>query len=255
MSQLLQSLLEWALAGLAVYGYPIVLAVTLLENVFVVGSFVPGDVITAASAVAAATESAADLSPWLLIAVATVGSLIGANVSYVIGLRGGRELIERVGPRFGVDTKAIEAAEEYFAAHGSETVFLARFVAVIKNVVPAIAGASRMSLFWFELYSFLSALVYASALVGVGWFLGENFRVGLKYFGAFSWLALMAIVAAGVALWYGKRRRDNRLIAVNAEAFEEEQAGVSADEQPGATANQSAIAEQSAAPDQSVDEK
>ena len=224
MNHLLQSLLEWALGALATYGYPVVLLVTLLENVFVVGSFVPGDVITAASAVAAATEPSARLSPWLLIAIATLGSLVGANISYVIGLRGGRELIERVGPRFGIDSKAIEAAEEYFARHGSETIFLARFVAVIKNVVPAIAGASRMNVFWFELYSLLSAFVYGCALVGVGWFLGENFRVGLKYFGAFSWLALMAISAVGVVLWVGKRRRDKRLIATNAEAFEEDQA-------------------------------
>lgn len=228
MSEFLQHLLEWALAGLAVYGYPIVFVATTLENVFVLGSFLPGDLITAAAAVAAATESDAHLSLWALLVVATAGSLLGANVSYVIGLRGGRELIERVGPRFGIDTKAIEAAEEYFAAHGAETVFLARYVAFIKNIVPALAGASRMSLFWFELYSILSALVYASVLVGVGWFLGENFRVGLKFFGAFSWLALVLVVGAGATLWYGKRRRDKRIVATNAEAFEEEQAAAAA---------------------------
>jgi membrane protein DedA with SNARE-associated domain len=219
-----QGVTEWVLGALATYGYPIVLLVTTLENVFVLGSFVPGDVITAAAAVAAATKPAAHLSPWLLIAVGTVGSVLGANVSYVIGYRGGRDLIERIGPRFGVDVKAIEAAEEFFGRRGSETIFLARFVAVIKNVIPAIAGASRMNLFWFELYSFLSALVYASALVGVGWFLGENFRVGLKYFGAFSWLLFVVVIGGAVALIMAKRRREARMVARNAAAFEDEHA-------------------------------
>jgi membrane protein DedA with SNARE-associated domain len=220
----LQAVIEWALAGLAAYGYPIVFAATLLENVFVIGSFVPGDMITAAAAVAAATNPAARLSPIWLIAIGTFGSVLGANISYVVGYRGGRELIERVGPRFGIDVKAIEAAEEFFGRRGSETIFLARFVAVIKNVIPALAGASRMSLFWFELYSFLSALVYAGVIVGVGWFLGDNFRVGLKYFGAFSWLLFVAVVAGAVALTLAKRKRDKRLIAKEAAAFEQEHA-------------------------------
>lgn len=79
-----------------------------------------------------------------------------------------------------------------------------------------------MSLFWFELYSLLSALVYASALVGVGWFLGENFHAGLKIFGAVSWLLFAAVVAVGIALWAAKRRRDKRVIAKNATAYEQE---------------------------------
>jgi membrane-associated protein len=219
-----QALVQWVLAAIATYGYPIVLVATMLENVFVLGSVVPGDMITATAAVAAATNPEAHLNPLWLVALGTLGSVLGANVSYVIGYRGGRELIERVGPRFRIDVKAIEAAEEFFSKRGSETIFLARFVAVIKNVVPALAGASRMNLFWFELYSILSAVIYAGAIVGVGWFLGENFRVGLKYFGAFSWLLFVLVIAGAVALTMAKRKTDKRLIARNAAEFEEEHA-------------------------------
>lgn len=222
MTQLLQSLLAWTLAALAAFGYRIVFAATLLENLFIVGSFTPGDVITAGAAVAATTPEGAHLSPWLLIVVATVGSLIGANISYYVGFRGGRDLIERTGPRFGIDRSAIEATEEYFLHHGSETILLARFVAVLKNVAPAVAGASRMNLFWFELYSLLAAVGYSTVLVAAGWFLGENFRVGLKYFGALSWVGFVLVVAAVIVLWVGKRRHDKRLVAENAAEFEEE---------------------------------
>jgi membrane-associated protein len=218
----LQAMIEWALAGLAAYGYPIVFFAMTLESIFVLGSFTPGDLITAAAAVAAATNPLAKLSPWWLVATAASGSVIGANISYIIGYRGGRDLIERVGPRFGMDIKTIEAAEEFFGRRGSETIFLARFVAVMKNVAPVLAGASRMNLFWFELYTLLSALVYAGVMVGVGWFLGDNFRVGLKFFGAFSWLLLVAVIAGVITITVAKRRRDKRLIAREAAAFEEE---------------------------------
>lgn len=216
-----QSVIEWVLAGLATWGYPIVFLVTAGENIFVAGSFVPGDVVTAAAAVAAATNPAAHLTPWALIALGTAGSLLGANISYVIGRRGGRDLIERVGPRFGMDIQAIEAAEEFFEKRGAATVFLGRFVAVVKNIVPALAGASKMNIFWFELYSFLSGALYASVLVGVGWFLGDNFQRGLKYFGAFSWLMLMVVVVGAIALTMAKRKADKRIVAKNAARFEE----------------------------------
>ena len=203
-----QTLVAWALAALAAYGYPIVFVATTMENVFVVGSFTPGDVITAGAAVAAATSAGDHLSPWWLIAVAAAGSLLGTNISYAIGRLGGKGLIERVGPRFG--------------RHGSATVFLAKFVAVLKNVVPTVAGASRMNLLSFELYSLTAGAVYSCVLVGVGWFLGENFRAGLRYFGAASWLLFAAVLAGGVWLWLRKRRHDLRLVAENAAEFEQE---------------------------------
>jgi len=217
---LLRSLLEWALSALGTYGYLIVFVATLLENLFVVGSFTPGDVLTAAAAFTAATEQVHGLDPLIIFAMATLGTFVGTNISYLIGRRGGQELIERIGPRFGIKVEAIEAGEEFFNRHGSQTIIIARFVAVMKNIVPAIAGASRMNVFWFEVYTLLGSLGYSAVLVAMGWFLGANFRQGLAYLGAFSWLVFAIIVAAGIALWAGKRRHDRRLLARQAAEYE-----------------------------------
>jgi membrane-associated protein len=220
--QLLESLLSWALSALSTYGYAIVFLATALENLFVIGTFTPGDVITAAAAFTATTPQGHALSPWLLLVAATLGSFIGTNMSYFIGRRGGRELIERVGPRFGVDLTAIKAGEEYFERHGSQTILFARFVVVLKNLMPALAGASRMNLFWFEVYSLIGSFAYGTVLVAVGWFLGANFKAGLKYFGAFSWLLFAVVIAVGVTLYAGKRRHDRRVLSESAAEFEEE---------------------------------
>jgi membrane-associated protein len=221
----LQSIVEWAFSALGTWGYLIVFVATVLENLFIVGSFTPGDVLTAAAAFTAATAQGQGLNPFVIFALATLGTFIGTNISYFIGRRGGRDLIERVGPRFGVKVEAIEAGEEYFERHGSQTIIIARFVAVMKNLAPAIAGASRMNLFWFEVYSFVGSVGYAAILVGIGWFLGSNFRQGLAYLGAFSWLVLAVIFVGGIMLWVAKRRHDRRMLAAGAADFESEHGG------------------------------
>jgi membrane-associated protein len=228
---LLQSILDWSLSALGTYGYLIVLVATCAENLFLVGSFVPGDIITAAAAFTATTPQGAHLSIWVLLGVATVGSLIGMNASDLIGVRGGRELLERIGPRFGVTVEAIEGGEEYFERHGAVTILLARFVAVFKNLSPAIAGASRMRIVVFELFALIASLGYAAALMAIGWFLGENFQAGLKYFGAFSWVAFLIVAAVIFVAWRGKRTHDAKLIAQNAAEFEAEHGRILVEEE------------------------
>jgi membrane-associated protein len=217
-----QPIVDWSLAALGVYGYLIVFVATIAENLFLLGSFVPGDVITAAAAFTATTPQGAHLSIWGLLAVATLGSLVGMNASYFLGVRGGSDLLSRMGPRFGISIEDIEAGEEFFEKHGPLTILLARFVAVLKNMSPVIAGASRMRIAVFEVFAFIASVGYAAILMAVGWFLGENFRAGLKYFGAFSWVAFLAVVVAIVLAWRSKRRHDAKLLAEQAAEFEAE---------------------------------
>ncbi len=192
--QLAQNILNWALGALDQHGYAIVFAATVLENLFIIGSFTPGDVITTAAAFTASTPNGNSLSVGGLFAAAVAGTWIGSNISYFVGARGGLAFIERVGPRFGISVEAIEAGDEYFDRRGPATIIFARFVAVMKNLAPTIAGASRLKLWVFEVYSLIGAVLYAGILVALGWFLGENFRQGLKYFGAFSWLMFVVVI-------------------------------------------------------------
>ena len=216
----LQTALDWALAALDQHGYIIVFGATVLENLFIVGSFTPGDVITAAAAFSATTSAGGATSVWGLFVAAVAGTWVGSNISYLVGARGGLALIQRVGPRFGISIETIEAGDEYFDRRGPATIIFARFVAVMKNLAPTIAGASRLKLWVFEVYSLLGAVLYAGILVALGWFLGENFQQGLRYFGAFSWAMFLIVVVVFIVGWQGKRRRDKRIVARRAATFE-----------------------------------
>ena len=116
--QLVQNILNWALGALDQHGYAIVFAATVLENLFIIGSFTPGDVITTAAAFTAFTPTGNSLSVGGLFAAAVAGTWIGSNISYFVGARGGLAFIERVGPRFGISVEAIEAGDEYFDRRG-----------------------------------------------------------------------------------------------------------------------------------------
>ena len=215
-----QAIVDWSLSAIGVHGYIIVFFATLLENLFLLGSVMPGDILTAGAAFAATTPQGAHLSIWALLGVATLGSMVGMNISYFIGVRGGREFITRIGPRFRISIEDIEGAEEFFERNGALTIVLARFVAVLKNMSPAIAGASKMRLWVFEFFALVASAGYAGILLAVGWFLGANFRAGLKYFGAFSWVAFLAVVVMVVVAWRSKRRHDAKLLAEKAAEFE-----------------------------------
>ena len=200
-------LIDYFLALLADHGYSVTFAFAVLENLALVGSVVPGETIQVA---AGFVSSSGALNPFAVWAWAFTGSFLGGNISYVIGRTGGRPWLEGMMVRFRVSEKRLIAAEAFFARHGSETVFLARWVAGFKNFAPVLAGISKMPVFWFELYSFLGALIYTVALVAGGYFFGEYLEVVVDIVKGSAWGALLLITViftyARWRLWRHRRR-------------------------------------------------
>lgn len=215
------ALLDWFLAALDAWGHLIVLLFTISENLFVLGSFTPGETVVMA---AGFVSKAGGLNPWLVGVSSMVGTMTGSNLSYWFGRRGGREALLRWGGRF-FDEERILAAEEYFARHGNKTVLVSRFAAGFKNFAPVLAGVCRMRLAVFELYTFLGALTYTTLMVMLGRIFAENFDRALAVARNITWFGLLVLLGmVGVLLW-GRYRFINRRIerfASLAEANEEE---------------------------------
>lgn len=228
------AIVDWFLALLGTWGYLIVFGFTISENVFILGSFTPGETVVMAAAFVASRGDLNLAGVWI---ASVIGTMVGTNLSYMLGRKGGRSAITYWGDRFHISLMRIEAAEEYFYKHGSKTVFLARFAAGVKNFVPMIAGASHMGLFWFELFSLLGAFAYTTLMVAIGYFLGSNFDLALKIASQIGIVGTLLFVALIVLALVGRRRyinaRDARLIAEEAaEAAEEAGAEGTLDEEP-----------------------
>jgi membrane-associated protein len=200
------TIIDWFLGLMDTWGYLLTIAFTISENLFVIGSFTPGETVVIAAAFLSAPQNGGHLSLAAIWLSSVFGTIVGSNISYWFGRRGGRDTLIRYGRRFHIGENRLAAAEAYFYSHGSKTVFLSRFAPGFKNFVPVIAGMSKMHVLYFQGWTLLSAVVYTTVMCLIGRFVGENFDSALTiaqrlgYFG----LAIFVIVL-GLAL-FGRRR-------------------------------------------------
>lgn len=200
---------DGALEALSTYGYALLFSAAAAEHTFVLGLLVPGDVIVVLGGVLA--EQGAMNIGWAF-AVVLAGVLLGLHASYLLGRYGGIPLLERWGARMGLTPVRIKAVESYFAHHGAKTVFFSAFIAGIKNLVPALAGASRMSYPRFLVYGFAGGVLRAAAALAIGWIFGASIDKAMAWFGRANAVAgaivgAVVIAVAGYWIWRRKKRR------------------------------------------------
>lgn len=226
---------DWFLNALDALGYLIVFGATVFENLFVVGSITPGETIVIAGAFVASIGRLSIVGVWLS---SVVGTLAGSNASYWLGRRLGHPALmtvigrieqSRIGRVLRISADSVSDSERFFKRHGAKTVLLARFAIGAKNFVPVIAGASRMQLFWFEVYTLLGAIVYTSVMCAIGWFVGrlagsveQNLRLGLRIASGIGWFGLIAIVVLIALFVWGGRQAASRIRRESAEGDDED---------------------------------
>ena len=208
-------LLDWVLGFMDQWGYALVLFFTIFENLFIIGSFTPGETVVMAAAFLSIPGNG-HLNLTIVWFSSVIGTVIGSNISYWFGRRGGRDTLLRYGRRFRIDDERVAAAEAYFYRHGSKTVFLSRFVAGFKNFVPVIAGVSKMPMAYFQGWTLLGAITYTTLMCAIGYFVGENFERALTiardlgYFGLALFTTLIVLAVLGRRR-LSARRRDELL--------------------------------------------
>jgi membrane protein DedA with SNARE-associated domain len=111
---------------------------------------------------------------WSVVAVATVGSLIGTMIDYSIGYYLGRPAVLRYGRMVRFSQERLETTEKWFSHHGKSVVLLARFVPLLRTLIAFPAGIVRMETKRFLAYSAVGIVVWDIALVYLGLVAGQN---------------------------------------------------------------------------------
>jgi membrane protein DedA with SNARE-associated domain len=187
------------------YGYFAVFLLPMLEST---GLPVPGETMLVTAAVYAATSGRLNIA--LVIAAAAAGAIIGDNIGYLIGLRGGRNLVLRYGHIFRFEERHLRAGERFFARHGDKTVFLARFVAVLRVIGAFLAGTNRMRYRKFLIYNAAGGIVWATGYGLLAYALGKQFERYQTLLARFGVGLLILTVVAFAAFWVFGRRRFER---------------------------------------------
>jgi membrane protein DedA with SNARE-associated domain len=142
-----------------------------------------------------------------VIAVATLGAIVGDNIGYVLGRTGGKALLHKLPIVSDHFDRALPQAERYFGRHGSKTVFIGRFVAILRVTVAWVAGISRMPWWKFFAWNAAGAVVWASVFGTVAYYFGKAAADAISEYGLYA----AAVVAVGIVLfgvvWWRRRRR------------------------------------------------
>ena len=136
--------------------------------------FMPGDSLLFTMGLAIQNpQQLADLHINIVVAcvVLTAAAFLGNVVGYEIGRAVGAPLYTRGGRL--LKPEHFDKAHAFFEKHGSKAIVLARFVPVVRTFITAVAGVSMMDRRRFFTYSFVGALLWATGVTLMGYFLGQ----------------------------------------------------------------------------------
>ncbi|HWM54596.1 MAG TPA: bifunctional DedA family/phosphatase PAP2 family protein [Solirubrobacterales bacterium] len=209
----LQGILEDVSNTLGAWTYLLVGVFAFAETGAFVGLVVPGET-TMLLGGAVAGQGVIDV--YLLIAIAWFAAWAGDTTSFFIGRRLGRDFVLRNGPRFGISHERFEKVEDYFSRHGGKTIFIGRFVGVVRALAPFIAGSSGMRYGAFVPYSILGTGIWAPAHILIGYFFSRSIDTAAEYAGRGVFLlgTLIAVTVGTVFLVRRFRVEENRRAAV-----------------------------------------
>lgn len=180
------------------YGYLIVFFGVMLESA---GVPIPGETILLASGFLA-QQGRLDVGD--AVAFGVLGAIVGDQIGYWVGRKGGRPFVLRWGRYLLVTPERLARAERFFERHGGKAVFLARFVAGLRVFGALVAGTSRMPWRRFFLYNALGGAVWATAAVSVGYLLGGSLNLAERWLGRAT-LVLAVLLALMLACYFAYR--------------------------------------------------
>lgn len=196
-------LLELALTIVERVGYLGVFLILIVDNM---GIPIPSEATLALAGNLAKTGT---FNLVVVIILGTLAQTLGTYLAYLIGRYGGEPIIKKYGKYVLVSDHDYKKAEDWFAKRGPRAIFISRLIPVIRSYAGFAAGAFQMDLKAFLRDSFLGSLVWTILFVGLGYWLGDNWK---KYYGYMHYLdyiviALIVILAARYVYVRVKRRR------------------------------------------------
>jgi membrane-associated protein len=148
--------------------YGLLFFVIFMETGFVVTPFLPGDSLIFA---AAAFSARGALNPWLLFILMAIAAFAGDTANYWIGNAVGAKAY--TGEVKWIKKEYMDRTHAFFEKHGGMTIFLARFVPIIRTFTPFVAGVSKMPYRYFITWNLIGGVTWVATFVILGYFFGN----------------------------------------------------------------------------------
>ncbi|RLE89492.1 MAG: DedA family protein [Thermoprotei archaeon] len=198
-SGLMLWLIDLVVESIAFGGY---LAITLLMILDGACIPIPSEIILAFSGFLIWSGR---LDVWTTVLSGSLGSLLGSLIAYVIGLKFGREFIERYGCYLMLSRKTLDTIENWFKRYGKVIILVSRFIPGLRTAVSIPAGIGRMPIYSFVIFTVLGSTLWNCLLIYLGVKLRENWIVIGALIGKLEIpIVLTLLLALGYVLLFHK---------------------------------------------------
>ena len=151
-------------------GGPLLLAVILFaETGLLIGFFLPGDTLLFAAGFFAA-QGRVNLD--LVLVLMFVGTVLGNMLGYAIGKKSGERVFKNDDALL-FSPENIMHAQNFYKKHGGKTILIARFIPIVRTIVPPLAGIAKMNYKWFSFYNLLGGAIWVGLVTMIGYWAGK----------------------------------------------------------------------------------
>ncbi len=186
------------------------------EDALFVGFVIPGETAAVLGGVLA---SLGHVPLWLILPIVVLAAIVGDTVGYEVGKHFGPALLNLrvLAKRRG----RLDRAQDFLRRRGGLAVFLGRFVAFFRAVMPALAGTSRMPYPRFVVFNAAGGIVWGTIYVLLGFFAGKSYEVVARTVGQDTAIVVGAVVVIGIISWQVVSRLRRRHTGVDPDGARE----------------------------------
>lgn len=146
---------------------------------------------------------------WIGGLVGALGCTLGSLLSYWLGARGGRPLLERYGRLIMVHEEDLERADHWFARWGDWAAFISRLLPIVRTFISFPAGVVKMNLGRFLVFSFTGSFIWCGLLALGGYVLGHNWEALRAVMRPFD-IPIAVVIAVGVGYYIYRHTASQR---------------------------------------------
>jgi membrane protein DedA with SNARE-associated domain len=176
--------------------------VVFAEDALFVGFVLPGETV---ALLAGAAAKLGHVSLAAVLVVVIVAAIVGDSVGYEVGRHLGARVLDL--PLLRKRRARLDSARAFLARRGGSAVFLGRWIAFFRAVMPALAGTARMPYGRFLVFNAAGGLAWGAIVVLLGYAAGASYARVEKVVGRDAALVVIGVVVVGLVVWHINRRR------------------------------------------------
>lgn len=185
--------------------YTLVALLVFAEDALFIGFVIPGETAAVLGGVVA---SRGQVQLGVMMGLVVLAAIIGDSVGYEVGKHMGPRLLEN---RFLLRHRDnLGKAQDFLRRRGGSAVFLGRFVALFRALMPALAGVSGMHYPRFLAFNAAGGLIWGAGFVLLGYLAGNSYGAVAKAAGEDVTAAVVVIGLVAVVIWRVRRARSRK---------------------------------------------